>query len=205
MSTRKPAPKRSSTRTSKPAVRAGKSTRGASDKATLPSTRGASSTSKPASKPARGGKPRWTKGRGKLGVLEPLLGTWVADAESPMGTIRCTRTFVRVLGDAWVQLDAVWDLGAKRYVEHAIFGVDRDGTVSFWSFTSDGKRSQGKLVAAPDVAPDAIAFEADVPAGIARMIYWPTDDGAPDQMQWAVESKSKRGWNRFSLHRYRRQ
>jgi hypothetical protein len=28
-------------------------------------------------------KPLWKKGRGKLGVLNPLLGSWVAEAESP--------------------------------------------------------------------------------------------------------------------------
>ena len=29
---------------------------------------------------------RWKKGRGKLGVLDPLLGTWHAQVETPMGS-----------------------------------------------------------------------------------------------------------------------
>jgi hypothetical protein len=38
-----------------------------------------------------------------------------------------------------------------------------------------------------------------MPAGLARMIYWPNDDGG---INWAVESKNKKGWKRFTLHHY---
>ncbi|MBK7306435.1 MAG: hypothetical protein IPI88_04940 [Chitinophagaceae bacterium] len=47
--------------------------------------------------------------------------------------------------------------------------------------------------------PDAICFEANMPAGLARMVYWPADDGG---FHWAVESKVKKGWNRFTMHHY---
>ena len=78
---------------------------------------------------------------------------------------------------------------------------DDAGKIAFWSFTSDGKRSTGVLVDAADVHPQAIAFEAQVPAGVARMVYWPGDDGG---MNWVVESRTKKGWNRFTHHRYAR-
>ena len=147
-------------------------------------------------------KTLWKKGRGKLGILEPLIGTWTAETDSPMGRVRCTRKFASLHGDKWVRLDAVWELGGgKRYVEHAVYGVDTNGSLKFWSFTSDGKRSEGALVEASDIHPEALAFEAEMPAGTARMVYWPEPDGS---VSWVVESKTKKGWNRFTHHVYSR-
>ena len=143
-------------------------------------------------------KPLWKKSRGKLGVLAPLLGTWKAEADSPMGKIKCTRTFTSVLGGNYVQLEAIWENLKFVYTEHAIYGM-RDGKVSFWSFTSDGRRSEGVLADGTDVHPEAICFEAQMSAGLARMIYLPNEDGS---MNWAVESKNKKGWKRFTMHRY---
>lgn len=146
---------------------------------------------------AKTGQRIWKKGRGKLGVLEPLIGDWVADADSPRGPIRCHRSFRRVLGGAYVLLDARWEMSGKDYEEHAIYGVGESGTIRFWSFTSGGKRSEGTLVAAPELHPEAIAFEAKMPAGLARMAYWPGADGS---VVWVVESRTKKGWNRFTTH-----
>ena len=53
----------------------------------------------------------WKKGRGKLGVLDPLIGAWEAESDSPMGRIRCTRTFSRILGGHRVLLEARWLIG----------------------------------------------------------------------------------------------
>ncbi|MEP6848691.1 MAG: hypothetical protein ABI999_07530 [Acidobacteriota bacterium] len=144
-------------------------------------------------------KKLWKKGRGKLGIFEPLLATWTAEAETPLGPVKCTRTFSYFHREKWIVLDADWDFGGKFYKEHAIYGADTNGNVSFWSFTSDGKRSQGTLSKAPDIHSEAIAFEAQMPAGLARMTYWPETE---DTMNWAVESKSKKGWNRFAQHLY---
>ena len=141
----------------------------------------------------------WKKGRGKLGVFEPLIGTWAADAETPLGPVKCTRTFSYFHRDKWIVLDAEWDFGGKFYKEHAIYGVDNNGEIMFWSFTSDGKRSQGTLSKATDIHPEAISFEAQMPAGLARMTYWPETE---ETMNWAVESKTKKGWNRFAQHLY---
>ena len=141
----------------------------------------------------------WKKGRGKLGALDPLIGSWQAETDSPMGRIRCTRTFSRILNGHRILLEARWHIGEKVYEEHAIYGVDDSGGLAFWSFTSDGKRSQGALTDATDLHPEAIAFEAEMPAGTARMVYWPEDHGA---MSWVVESKTKKGWNRFTHHHY---
>lgn len=149
----------------------------------------------------------WKKGRGKLGLLAPLHGRWVAEAESPRGPVRCARTFVPVLGGRYLQLDVRWEFGppgaggaSAAYEERALIGVGADGTVRFWSFTSDGKRSEGVLADVSDLHPEAVGFEAEMPAGRARMAYWPAPEGG---FHWAVESKAKVGWKRFVEHRYR--
>jgi hypothetical protein len=158
----------------------------------------------------------WKKGRGKLGFLKPLLGRWVAEAETPMGPVRCTRDFEPVLGGSYVRLQARWVFGAgagktqgerlgpavdgdRGYEEFALIGAGEGGKVGFWSFTSDGKRSQGTVADVTDLHPEAVGFEAQMPAGFARMAYWPDGDG----FRWVVESRTAKGWRRFVEHRYR--
>jgi hypothetical protein len=141
----------------------------------------------------------WKKSRGKLGCLEPLLGKWIAKTESPMGPLRCTRIFEK-FGAAWIKLEASWEFGPKTYREIAFIGVGADGKVAFWSFTNDGKRSQGTLADVSDLHAEAIGFEAQMPAGLARMAYWPDGEGG---FFWVAESKTKKGWNRFTQHQYR--
>jgi hypothetical protein len=141
----------------------------------------------------------WKKGPGKLGVLRPLFGTWKAESESPMGRLVCTRAFTPIPGGKFIELRAEWKSATFTYVELAVFGI-REGKLSFWSFTSDGKRSEGRIADGKDVHPEAICFEAKMPAGRARMIYWPD---AEVGFHWAVESKTKKGWNRFTQHHYR--
>lgn len=143
----------------------------------------------------------WRPGRGALGLLKPLLGAWEAQPAGPDGAsrMRCTRRFAPVLNGRYIQLDAAWVAGPGRpYEELALFGKGADGLV-FHSFTSDGKRSHGVAVAATDVDPYAIAFEAEMPAGRARMVYWPDGAGA---FYFAVESRTQKGWSRFMQHRY---
>jgi hypothetical protein len=156
----------------------------------------------------------WKKGRGKLGVLAPLLGRWSATAESPMGPLCCTRVFESVLGDSYVRLEARWKFGGgaadgagpdvrakagRGYEEIALFGPAEDGQLAFWSFTSDGKRSQGTSADVTDLHAGAVGFEAQMPAGLARMAYWPAGDGG---FFFVVESKNKKGWKRFLEHHY---
>ncbi len=143
----------------------------------------------------------WKKSRGKLGFLEPLIGAWVADAVTPMGPVRCTRVFEK-FGAAYVKLHSQWEFGKGVYQEIAFIGVGDDGKVAFWSFTNDGKRSQGTVADVSDLHAEAIGFEAQMPAGLARMGYWPDGVGG---FFWVVESKTKKGWNRFVEHRYRPQ
>jgi len=143
-------------------------------------------------------KTPWKKSPGKLGILAPLVGAWQANAMSPMGRVRCTRTFTPILHGKYIQLVARWEFGAEVYEEIAIYGIN-NGKLSFWSFTSDGKRSEGTIADGSDVDPRAIAFEAEMPAGRARMIYWPSEEGG---MKWAVEAKRKKGWSRFTEHNY---
>jgi hypothetical protein len=142
----------------------------------------------------------WKKGRGKLGVMRPLLGTWVAEEDSARGPVRCTRTFGSVLAGKYVHLAALWEFEDDQYEEYALYGIGSDKRLRFWSFTSDGKQSQGSLADVSDLHPEAIGFEAEMPAGLARTAYWPDDDGS---IHWVVESRTKRGWNRFTHHHYR--
>lgn len=147
----------------------------------------------------------WRLGRGVLGPLRPLLGHWTTlhgDGPTTAAEMRCSRSFAP-LGKGWVELDARWKTGpAKEYVEKALFGPGDDGALTFFSFTSDGKRSVGRLTNASDVHAEAIAFEAQMPAGTARMVYWPLVGGEPG-FQFAVESKTKKGWNRFLVQEFR--
>jgi hypothetical protein len=145
----------------------------------------------------------WGKGRGALGPLKPLLGDWIAEAggEGAAGALRCSRSF-RAFGKAWVELDARWEMGSRgTYREIALFGAGPDGDLVVFSFTNDGKRSEGRRVDGSDVHPLAIAFESEMPAGTARMIYWPAESG--EGFHFAVENRTKRGWNRFLLQTYR--
>jgi hypothetical protein len=155
----------------------------------------------------------WKKGRGKLGVLQPLLGRWEARADTPMGPVRCTREFEPTLRENYVRLNARWEFpqtlkGKGKasasepgrpmvYEEVAMIGVRADGTVGFWSFTNDGKHSEGHLTDVTDLHPEAVGFEAQMPAGTARMAYWPDGEGG---FIWVVESKNAKGWRRFTEH-----
>lgn len=134
------------------------------------------------------------------------MGRWATQAgeagsTGPAGQMRCTREF-RDFGKGWIELDARWEMGARgTYREIALFGPGEDGTLACFSFTNDGKRSQGMLADGGDVHPEAVAFEAQMPAGLARMIYWPAEGG----FHFAVESRTKAGWNRFLTQHYRPQ
>jgi hypothetical protein len=142
---------------------------------------------------------KWKKGRGKLGFLEPLLGSFHAQADSPTGPVDCTRTFTRVLGGKYIQLTALWKTQQGDYEEIAYFGVRPDSSVGFWSFTSDGKQSAGQAADVMEIHPQAVGFEAQMPAGLARMAYWPDDEIG---FHFAVEAKTKQGWKRFTHHHY---
>lgn len=145
----------------------------------------------------------WKKGRGLLGPLQPLLGRWVSEAgdSNKASAARCMRVF-EAFGQGFVRLEANWKIESRgTYREVAFFGKAKDGSLGFWSFTSDGKRSEGLLADARQVHPSAIAFEAEMPAGTARMLYWPNDDR--EGFNFAVESKVKKGWSRFVHHIYR--
>jgi hypothetical protein len=145
----------------------------------------------------------WNKGRGLLGPLKPLLGRWTSppEAQESHSPALCTRTF-SAFGKAWIHLEAVWNLGpGGDYRESAYFGAFPDGSLGFYSFTNDGKHSEGRLADGSDVHSAAIAFEAQMPAGLARMIYWPLTSG--DGFNFAVESRTRQGWNRFLKQEFR--
>lgn len=142
----------------------------------------------------------WKKGRGKLGIFQPLLGTWLAEAESDLGLVTCRRSFKKVLDGKYIELTANWKYGSATYDETAMIGVNAEKEICFWSFTSDGKQSQGQLADLTDIHPDAIGFEAQMPAGMARMAYWPDEQG--HGFHWVVEALTKKGWRRITEHHY---
>jgi hypothetical protein len=141
----------------------------------------------------------WKVGRGKLGPLLPMLGDWVAETSTPMGPARITRSLRPVLGKGWLESRVVWQFGERSYEERAFYGITREGELAFWSITSDGKQSHGVRVDAPDLPAGAIAFQAEMPAGTARMSFWPDPH---EGFRWAVESRNRKGCNRFSEHHY---
>jgi hypothetical protein len=136
--------------------------------------------------------------------LQPLLGDWrtmQSEGGTPASAMACTRSFAP-FGKGWVRLDACWETGPDRaYRETAFFGAGEDGALGCFSFTNDGKRSMGRLADGTDVHPDAIAFEAQMPAGLARMLYWPLEDEGQG-FRFAVESRTKQGWNRFLVQHF---
>lgn len=142
----------------------------------------------------------WKKGRGRLGVFAPLLGTWKTVIDSERGMVTCVRAFEKVFDGKYVQLKAHWEGEDFVYDELAMMGVGADKEVRFWSFTSDGKQSEGWLADCSDVHPEAVGMEAMMPSGLARQVYWPDEDGIG--FFWIVESKTKKGWNRFVEHHY---
>ena len=139
-------------------------------------------------------------GRGLLGPLKPLMGDWVWSGEHAGQAITVRRTY-EPFGKGWVRLTAVWTMPDRDYVETAFYGATDDGSLGFFSFTNDGKHSQGKLADGSDIHATAVAFVAKFPAGTGRMIAWPRDDGEPG-FDFAVESQTKKGWNRFLLQRF---
>ncbi|MBT7098863.1 hypothetical protein HN937_15910, partial [Candidatus Poribacteria bacterium] len=118
------------------------------------------------------------KGDATLRFFAPLVDrTWVAEGDGPMGKYTCERRFERVLQRKYVRMTVTWDLGEKTYEETAMFGRDpREKRLEFWSFQSDGKNSHGVCVAADDAPDGAVVFEAQMPAGLARLVMWLTDD-----------------------------
>lgn len=143
----------------------------------------------------------WKKGRGKLGIFDPLIGDWISKGSKDQRNQYCTRSFKYDLGKNYIIEDVVWHFGDKKYIDHTIIGLDRDKVITFWSFTSDGKNSTGKFADVSDIHKQAFGFEATMPAGIARQVFWPDEE---DGFNWVVESKNVKGWKRFVLHNYKR-
>ena len=143
----------------------------------------------------------WKKGRGKLGVFAPLLGQWIANEGSKEDqNPECHRCFEYILDKKYIKLEVLWKLKTKEYLDHTLIGLNENKKICFWSFTSDGKNSQGIFTDVSDIHPDAIGFEAEMPAGTARQAFWP--DGE-DGFFWVVESKTKKGWNRFVKQKFK--
>lgn len=137
----------------------------------------------------------WKKGRGKLGLFQPLIGTWITNAGSKDYTKpECHRTFEKTLDNKYLKLEVRWFLENKVYEDLTLIGLNVKKEICFWSFTSDGKNSTGKLADVSDLHPEAIGFEAEMPGGLARQAYWPAEENG---FFWIVESKTKKGWNRF--------
>lgn len=137
----------------------------------------------------------WKKGRGKLGIFAPLIGEWITNENSndPQKP-ECHRSFEQTLDNKYIKLEVIWFRENNNYTDLTMIGLNDKKEICFWSFTSDGKNSTGKLADVSDIHQEAIGFEAEMPAGIARQAYWPAEN---EGFYWVVESKTKKGWNRF--------
>ncbi|WP_262694447.1 hypothetical protein [Kordiimonas aquimaris] len=145
----------------------------------------------------------WKQGRGKMGFMQPLLGTWrVEDPDTPMGKVVCVRSYNKILDGKFIRLEANWDIGGgkKKYQEIAHYGLSRDKVPTFWSFTSDGGQTIGTFADVEAMHEGAKGFEAEMPAGLARFGFWPTETG----MTWAADAKTKSGWSRMVSHQCER-
>lgn len=129
-------------------------------------------------------------------LFKPYLGRWTSrpGGPGPASNMKCRRA-INAFGPH-VRLEADW---AGAYQETAMFAADEAGQPAFWSFTSDGNRSQGALTDGSDVHPQAVAFLARMPQGQARMVYWPAAGGG---FNFAVEAQTPAGWSRIMHHLY---
>ena len=137
-------------------------------------------------------------GTSPLSVLDPVIGAWVAEGDTATGTYRCERRFDRVLHSSHVQCVVTWILPGRDHEELAVFGADPAGTLRMWSFTSDGRQSTGRLADAADLPGANVAFEAEMPSGLARFAFWPEPGG----LRFVVEAQAGGGWTRFLEHAY---
>lgn len=134
-----------------------------------------------------------------MGFMKPLLGAWIATVpETPMGKVVCRRFYEEILDGKFIRLTADWTIGEARktYQEIAHYGVNLKKTAAFWSFTSDGGNSYGELADVAEMGENAKGFIAEMPSGLARLGFWPSETG----MIWAVEAKTKKGWSRMIHH-----
>ena len=141
----------------------------------------------------------WKSGRGKMGFMKPLLGSWIAEVpETPMGKVVCKRVYEEILDGKFIKLVADWDIGdgKKTYQEIAHYGLNRDKTPTFWSFTSDGGTAYGEVADVTEMDKGAKGFIAEMPSGLARFGFWPSDTG----MIWAADAKTKKGWSSMVRH-----
>lgn len=141
----------------------------------------------------------WKAGRGKMGFMKPLLGTWISvTPDTPMGKVICKRVYENILDGKFIRLVADWDIaeGKKTYQEIAHYGLNREKTPAFWSFTSDGGNSYGEIADVTEMARDAKGFHAEMPSGLARFGFWPNETG----MIWAAEAKTQKGWKSMIRH-----
>lgn len=142
----------------------------------------------------------WKKGRGKLGIFDPLIGKWECNPGSKdRMNPHCIRELSYALDKNYIIENIVWFLGDKNYEDHTIIGLNNEKRICFWSFTSDGKNSNGILTDVTDIHPLAIGFEAQMAAGLARQAFWPDDK---EGFHWVVEAQNKKGWNRFVHQHY---
>ncbi|MHA3916140.1 hypothetical protein [Halovulum sp. GXIMD14793] len=145
----------------------------------------------------------WKVGSGKMGFMRPLIGRWVAiDPDTPMGKVLCERAYEEILDGKFIRLIADWDIGdgKKTYQEVAHYGLNRDGTPAFWSFTSDGGTAYGEVADVSGMDAEAKGFHAEMPSGLARFGFWP--DGAG--MVWAADAQTKKGWSSMIRHQCER-
>jgi len=135
-----------------------------------------------------------------LGIFAPLLGTWVAQSDSPKGQVLCTRTFSKILNGHFIEVRADWQFPHNRYQELALIGLDENRFVTFSTFDSDGQRSAGRLIKPKERHVRAFGFEMEMSHVFTRQVYWPHQETG---FQWTVEIHTGGDWQCLVKHHYK--
>ena len=142
----------------------------------------------------------WKYDEGILGIFTPLIGTWVAQSDSPKGPVLCTRTFSKTLHGQFIEVRTEWQFPFNKFEEFCLIGPDENRFLTFWSFDSDGKRAEGRFFKLKQLHPKAFGFETEISHGFSRQVYWPHEKTG---FEWKVELHIGGDWQCLIHHHYK--
>ncbi|WP_395377682.1 hypothetical protein [Marinicella sp. W31] len=142
----------------------------------------------------------WKLTDGTLNIFTPLIGTWVAQSDSPKGPVMCTRVFTKTLNGQFIEVRTDWKFPHNSYQELGLIGLDENRFITFWTFDSDGNRAAGRWIKLKQRHPHAFGFEIEMSHGFTRQIYCPH---AKTGFEWTVEMHAGNDWQQLLKHHYK--
>ena len=142
----------------------------------------------------------WKLTDGTLNIFTPLMGTWVAQSDSPKGAVLCTRTFTKILNGQFIEVRTDWKFPHNSYQELSLIGLDENRFISFWTYDSDGNRAAGRMIKLKQLHPHAFGFEIEIAHGFSRQIYCPHPQTG---FEWTVEIHAGNDWQQLLQHHYK--